>query len=113
MLAYLTLIFTCQLIGEAIVGSFGWPVPGPVLGMVLLFVFLLLRGHVPDGLSEASNGLLKSMSLLFVPAGTGVMMHFQLLGQSLLPIGAALVLSTVATIAVTALLMHLLTRHEP
>lgn len=113
MLSYLTLIFTCQLIGEAIVGAFGWPVPGPVLGMVLLFLFLVMRGQVPDGLSEASTGLLKSMSLLFVPAGTGVMMHFQLLGQSLLPIGAALVLSTLATIAVTALLMQLLTRSAP
>ncbi|WP_095588309.1 CidA/LrgA family protein [Actibacterium ureilyticum] len=105
MIGHLTLILTCQLIGEVITGLLALPVPGPVLGMVVMFVGLLVRGGVPDGLGQAADGLLKAMSLLFVPAGTGVMLHFQLLGQALLPLGAALVVSTLATIAVTALLM--------
>lgn len=106
MLRFLTLIFTCQLIGELIVGALALPVPGPVVGMVLLFLFLLVRGTVPDGLSEVAGGLQRAMSLLFIPAGTGVMMHFELLGKELIPLGTALVVSTVLTIIVTALMMR-------
>jgi holin-like protein len=112
MLAYLTLILLCQLAGELVAGALSLPVPWPVLGMVLLFVLLMLRGQIPQGLDQTANGLLQSMSLLFVPAGTGVMLHFKLLGEALLPLGLALVFSTLATIVVTARLMQLLSK-EP
>ncbi len=110
MIAYLTLILACQLAGEVIVGFLGLPVPGPVLGMVLLFLLLLWRGEVPEALDQTANGLLRGMSLLFVPAGAGVMLHFQLLGEALLPLSAALIVSTLATIAVTALMMGWLSK---
>ena len=110
MLGYLTLILVCQLAGELAVGALGWPVPGPVLGMVLLFGILLVMGRVPDALERTATGLLQSMSLLFVPAGAGVMLHFQLLGDAAVSLVLALVVSTLATIAVTALLMQWLGR---
>ena len=106
MLNYLTLIFFCQLVGEAFVAATGLPVPGPVLGMVLLFAGLSIRGSIPKDLDTVSGALLSNLSLLFVPAGTGGILHFQLLGQALLPLGLALVVSTLATIAVTGLLMQ-------
>lgn len=110
MLGYLTLIFTCQLIGEVITRALTLPVPGPVIGMVLLFVFLVVRGRVPDGLDKVSATLLQHLSLLFVPAGTGVMLHFRLIEASLLPITLSLLISTVLTIAVTSVLMAWLSR---
>ncbi|MBB96814.1 MAG: murein hydrolase transporter LrgA [Rhodobacteraceae bacterium] len=110
MLGYLTLIFTCQLIGELVTRALALPVPGPVIGMVLLFLFLLVRKGVPEGLGTVSATLLQNLSLLFVPAGTGVMLHFELIGRSLLPITLTLVVSTVLTIAVTALTMSWLSR---
>ncbi|WP_323784275.1 CidA/LrgA family protein [Thalassovita sp.] len=106
MLGYLTLILVCQLAGELVAGALALPVPGPVLGMVLLFVILVLLGEVPESLNQTATGLLQSMSLLFVPAGTGVIVHFDLLGEALLPLGAALIASTLATIVVTARLMQ-------
>lgn len=112
MLGYLTLIFTCQLIGELTAGALSLPVPGPVLGMVVLFAFLMVRQSVPDDLDRVSGTLLQSMSLLFVPAGTGVMLHFQLLGEGLAPITAALVISTVATLLVTGLMMRWLSPED-
>lgn len=105
MVGYLTLILACQLVGEALTGALNLPVPGPVIGMGLLFALLLFRGEVPEALDQTANGLLKVLSLLFVPAGTGVILHFQLLGEALLPLGLALLVSTLATIAVTAGLM--------
>lgn len=106
MLPFLTLILLCQLVGELAVGALELPVPGPVLGMLFLFIILLIRGEVPAQLEHTANGLLRSMSLLFVPAGTGVILHFKLLGEALLPLGVALIISTLATIIVTGLLMY-------
>lgn len=106
MLGSLTLILVCQLAGELIVGALALPVPGPVLGMLLLFIILMVLGDVPEQLDKTADGLLRSMSLLFVPAGTGVMLHFQLLGEALLPLSIAVIVSTVATIVVTARLMQ-------
>ncbi|MCP5367220.1 MAG: CidA/LrgA family protein [Hyphomicrobiales bacterium] len=105
MLFHLTLIFCCQLAGEAVTRATGIPLPGPVAGMALLFVILALRGAVPDDMARVADGLLGNLSLLFVPAGVGVMAHMDLLGADWLPLGAAVIGSTVATIAVTALVM--------
>lgn len=108
MLNYLTLIFVCQLVGEFLVAFFELPMPGPVVGMIILFTFMGFKGHVPDHLSSVGDSLLNHLSLLFVPAGVGVMLHFQLLGDDMLAVGFALVASTVLTIIVTALCMQYL-----
>ena len=105
MLTYLTLIFVCQLIGELLVLATGLPVPGPVIGMALLFVALLVRGGVPKDLGGVADALVGNLSLLFVPAGVGVMLHVRLIGDELAPITLALVVSTVLAIGVTGALM--------
>jgi holin-like protein len=105
MLFYLTLIFSCQLAGEFIVVTSGISMPGPVVGMLLLFCGLLIRGSIPKELDAAANALLAHLSLLFVPAGVGIMLHAHLVAEQLLPIGVSLVVSTVLTIAVTGSLM--------
>jgi holin-like protein len=110
MLSYLTLIFCCQLAGELVTRGLDLPVPGPVLGMVLLFTFLVVKGGIPEKLAATGDFLLTNLSLLFVPAGVGVMLHFRLLGDDWLPIAVALVVSTALTVAVTALLMARLSR---
>ncbi len=110
MIGYFTLILVCQLIGELVVGTLSLAIPGPVLGMLFLFILLLIRGEVPKNLGQTADGLLRAMSLLFVPAGTGVMMHFELLGAALVPLSAALVVSTAMTIIVTALMMRWLNK---
>lgn len=109
MLNYLTLIFACQLAGEAFVAATGLPVPGPVMGMALLFAGLTIRGAIPKDLDTVSGTLLANLSLLFVPAGTGIMVHLGLLAGDGIAVSAALVVSTVVTIAVTGLVMQALT----
>lgn len=105
MLRYLTLIFCCQLAGEAVVAATGLPVPGPVAGMVLLLAGLLVFG-LPEGLGRLADTLLGNLQLLFVPAGVGVMLHAPRLAEEAGAIAVALVVSTLATIAVTALVMR-------
>jgi len=110
MLSALTLILTCQLAGELVTRFFSLPLPGPVAGMALLFGLLVIKGSVPQDIGAVSDALLRHLALLFVPAGVGVMAHFGLLGQEWLPISVALVGSTLATIAVTGLVMSRLSR---
>lgn len=112
MLNYLTLIFLCQLIGEAFVAATGLPVPGPVVGMALLFAGLVFKGAIPKDLDTVSGALLTNLSLLFVPAGTGIMVHLALLGSDGFAVSVALIVSTVATIAVTGLVMQALTARQ-
>jgi len=106
MLESLAVLLFCQLIGELIVLFLEIPIPGPVVGMVLLFLGLLIRGNIPEPLSQTANGLLGQLSLLFVPAGVGVMTHLTLLGNEWLPLSVSLIVSTLLTIAVTGLLMQ-------
>lgn len=108
MLGAFTLLLVFQLVGEALVHVTRLPVPGPVVGMLLLFVSLVARGAAPQWLRDTCQGLLSHLSLLFVPAGVGVLLHFQRLGAEWLPIAVALVASTVITIGVTALVMRAL-----
>lgn len=112
MLGWLTVIFSCQLAGETLVAATGMPLPGPVAGMVLMLVILGVRGHVPEDLSAVSGTLLANLSLLFVPAGTGIITHLALIRNDLLPVGLALVASTLGAVVVTGLLMQALSRMQ-
>ena len=107
MLGYLTLLLICQLLGEVIQLATGLPLPGPVIGMAILLVGLIIRGGIPDDLEATAGGLLQHLSLLFVPAGVGVMLYLGQIGDELLPIAAALVVSAVVTLVVTALVMQI------
>ena len=112
MLNAITLLLLFQLAGEAIALFFALPIPGPVIGMGLLFAALALRGGPSPELRNTEQNLLQHLSLLFVPAGVGVMLHAQRLADEWLPIVVALVASTFVTIAATALVLRLLHVHE-
>jgi holin-like protein len=112
MLGALTLLLLFQLAGEVLVQFFALPVPGPVIGMALLFATLVVRGGVPDNLRGTANSLLQHLSLLFVPAGAGVMVHFSRLGEEWPAIVGALLVSTLVTLAVTGLLLCALLRRR-
>jgi holin-like protein len=110
MIGALTTLLIYQLAGEVFVQALGLPVPGPVIGMLALFLTLLARRRVAEPLQDTANGILQHLSLLFVPAGVGVMIHAARVREEWLAIGAALVASTVLTIAVTAFTMRALMR---
>lgn len=112
MLAALTLLLVFQLLGEAIALVFQLLVPGPVIGLVLLFAFLVVRGGPGRELQGTASGLLQHLSLLFVPAGTGVMLHIHRLSEEWLPLLLSLVLSTATSLLVTAAVMTLLGRRR-
>ena len=110
MLAAIAMLLVCQLAGEVIVRGSGLPLPGPVVGMALLFVFMLARAPLPKDLGGTADGLLRHLSLLFVPAGVGVVQHIGMLGRDGLQLIAVVVLGTAITLTVTALTFEYLAR---
>ncbi len=114
MLPALTLLLVYQLIGEMLVLYFRIPVPGPVIGMLLLFLSLCARGVLSTtlraDLSTTANSILVHLSLLFVPAGTGIMLHFSRVAGEWPAILLALTVSTALALALTALTMQFLMR---
>jgi holin-like protein len=97
-----TLLLLAQLIGEFAVRAVSVPIPGPVLGGALLAGFLAWRGISP-AMHETSQTLLRHLSLMFVPAGVGVIREAAVLVDYWLALSVALIISTAATMAVTAL----------
>jgi holin-like protein len=110
VLPSLTILLLCQLAGEVIARLFKLPIPGPVVGMMLLFAGLVIRRGIPENLEKTGTTLLSHLSLLFIPAGVGVTVHLKLLADEWLPIVVALIVSTVVTLAVTGLVMQALAR---
>lgn len=118
MIAAVTALLVCQFLGEFAARALGLPIPGPVIGMVLLFAVLLARyggEGLPDKpLSHVADTLLGNLGLLFVPAGVGVMLYLPLLARDWPAILAAIVIGTAVGIAFTARLAHwLLQGKEP
>ena len=116
-LAGVTWLLAFQCVGEALVRLAGVPLPGPVVGMALLASALIVRSRggapLPASLSAAADGLARHLSLLFVPAGVGVMLYVRQLAHEWLPIVAALAVSTVLAIAVAALVFERLAGRAP
>lgn len=106
------MLLACQFAGELLAKGLLLPIPGPVIGMVILLVALLVRGKVPSSLRLAGEGLLRYLTLLFVPAGVGLMVHFELIGADLWPIAVTLVVSTALTLGVTAWVLERLQRRR-
>ena len=101
----ISLLLIYQLGGELSVSLLDIPVPGPVIGMVMLFFTLVVRGSSTKSLDSSSSALLSHLSLLFVPAGVGIMVHFDRIVNEWQAISTALILSTIITMAATALIM--------
>ena len=106
MIRALATLLVFQTLGEVLVYALAIPVPGPVLGMALLLLLLLASERVVEALRPTCVELLKHLSLLFVPAGVGVMLHVARIADEWLPIVVALVASTALAIVVTALVIR-------
>jgi len=110
MIASLSLILLCQLAGEVFVRALALPMPGPVIGLILLLVLLVARDRFAvlargplqgDGVESASRGLLANLSLLFVPAGVGVVQKLDLVAEHGIAFLGVLAVSVLVTLLVT------------
>ncbi|MBR0893931.1 CidA/LrgA family protein [Bradyrhizobium tropiciagri] len=125
MIASLSLILLCQLVGEVAVRALAVPVPGPVVGLVLLLLLLLARDRFPvlargplgnDSVESVSRGMLANLSLLFIPAGVGVVQKLDLLAEHgtaiLVILAVSVIVTLLATVATFVAASSLFSRDE-
>ena len=118
MLKSVFIILLYQLIGELFQKFFGLSIPGPVIGLVLLLLTLLLiqkrQRVVPikEDLFNSAEILLDYLPLLFIPVGVGVVMHLSLLEDNLASVVLVIILGTLLTLALTGYVMEKILRKK-
>ncbi len=106
MIRGLIILLGFQGAGEIVSRLLSLPIPGPVIGLLLLLIFLIRRGKVDAPIDTVSSALTKHLGLLFVPAAVGVVMFLPQLRTHFLAISVALIVSVTATIAVSAAILR-------
>lgn len=109
----LMIIFMISLVGEGISSVLHLPVPGSIIGLVLLFLALQFKLLRLRHISMVGNFLLANMTILFLPPAVGIMDKFQVIAPYLLPIMLIVLGAIVLNVCVIAVVVQLLkTRFE-
>ena len=106
------ILIALQLLGEAISTLLSIPIPGSVIGMVILLCGLIIKKSISEDLSIAADGLIKYIGLLFVPAGAGVSLYLDLIAEEWLMIIVASFTSTVLTLLSAAFIFKALSKRN-
>ncbi len=112
LLRGLSWLVVFQLAGTALNVLFFPVLPGPIIGLVLLFIYLILRGRVNEPLNEAAGSLLRYLPLLLVPPAVGVMVHVDDIKADLWAIVGALVVSFLLSVVFVGWLMQVLINRQ-
>lgn len=102
MLHAFAILLSLQLAGEALVRAVSSPLPGPVVGLALLFLWLVVKLPLPQATNDTADGILKHLSLLFVPAGVGLVQQLPLLRDEGWKLLLVILVSITLSLAVTA-----------
>ncbi|MDH0495322.1 CidA/LrgA family protein [Comamonas aquatica] len=113
MLYALAALFAFQLAGEALVHALALPLPGALVGTLLLLTALLWLGRLPVALEQTALTLLQNMMLLFIPTIAGVMLHFDRIAREWQPFVVAGVAGAAITYVVTALTFRWMLARSP
>ena len=106
----LLVLLVCQCAGEAIKAYFGLSLPGPVLGMFILFIGLVLYQDIPEAVAKSSRTLIPMLGLMFLPAATGLFFLGAKYADQWPGIIAAVVIGSLLSLIFNGLLMTFLAR---
>jgi holin-like protein len=112
MLRALAILLSFQCLGEGVSYVFKIPVPGPVVGMLLLFGFMMARPQIANAIEATALELLRHLSLLFIPAGVGIMVSAGKIRGDALAVVVSVAVSTTLAIVVTALVTRALLQRQ-
>lgn len=96
------IILLFQLVGEFVSRAWHLPLPGPVLGMMLMVVALSMFPKLGDIVTPVAQGILRYLALMFVPVGVGIVASIPVLEEHWLALSASIVISTLLAIVVGA-----------
>lgn len=112
MLKGIITLLIFQFLGECVVKLFSLLVPGPVIGMLLLLVFLIIKKASFHSLDVAVNLHLRYLPLLFIPAAMGIITQLDIISKEFWAIFVSLVFGTIIALAFSAKLMDYLTNKK-
>ncbi|MBC7624824.1 MAG: CidA/LrgA family protein [Aeromicrobium sp.] len=110
MIQGLAILLVFQSLGELASRLLQGAMPGPVLGLILLLAFLVVKKDIAPSIASAADGLLAHLSIFFIPAAVGVMLYASTLAQTGAAWVLAILLSTVAAISTTALVLRAMSK---
>ena len=110
MLDGLLLLLLFQFLGEVLVQFTGLPIPGPVAGMVLLLIALIVRASSLQRVAPAANLLISNLVLLFFPIGVGIVLEWDRYSEYGLALLVSIVFGTIAAMFIIATLLKILLR---
>ncbi len=103
----LLIILAIDFVGEALSRGFSLPLPGSIIGMLLLLALLLLGWIKEEHIAETANFILENMPFFFIPAGVGVMVSYIFLQGNLATTVITVIISTLLVMSVTAVMTQL------
>lgn len=112
MIRGLAILLIFQSLGEVATKFIHGLIPGPVIGMILLLAFLVSRKNIAESISIAADGLLAHLAIFFIPAAVGVMLYVRELMSAGVAWLLAIILSTVVSMTITALLLKWFFRYD-
>ncbi|MBO8175245.1 MAG: CidA/LrgA family protein [Thermococcus sp.] len=108
----LAIIFGFLFLGEALVKILSLPIPGNVVGMILLTLALIFNVVKLEDVEKEAEMLVRNMSVMFIPPGVGIVLYWSLIKSQAVPIFVALIVSFFVTIILTAKLVEFLRRER-
>lgn len=112
MILALLAIITCQLIGDAVIIVTGLPIPGSVVGIIILFTFFVINGGIPKNIARVADVFLDNLILFFIPVTAAFIGYYQFIADNLLAILTAIFISSILTFAATGWTMTWLLEKE-
>ena len=112
MLKGLIVLLLFQLCGETVVALTDTPIPGPVIGMLLLWIALALKNGPSEDLSKTSQAMIQNLSLFFLPAGVGLFFLPPSIQQYWPAVAAAMIAGTFVAMLFSGWLIKRLARGD-
>ena len=113
MLKGIITLLVFQFLGECFVKIFSLLIPGPVIGMIFLLIFLILRKGSFPSLDTAIATHLKYLPLIFIPTAMGIITQFDIIAKEFWAILTSLVIGTILALAFSSKLMdYLIVKQE-
>lgn len=96
----LLIIFGFSFVGDTLSNSLHLPVPGSILGMIFLFLALQFKVLKFTDVDEVGSFLINNMTILFLPAGVGIMAKWSLISDFWWQIAVIVLLALIVNVFV-------------
>lgn len=100
------IILGIYLVGEFLSTSLHLPIPGNILGMIILFILLCTKVVKVDNISNVTNFLLDHLAFFFIPAGVGLMASMGIIKSTWWQLLVVCLSTTVIIIGVTGIIVQ-------